>query len=463
MVKNNNMDILKAVKNSILLESRNSYISKILYEKLSNKNFEIPDYLYVTEIINPAYSYYSRKVGEIEMPPEILSRMKGGESIHFMARQWFEQLPGFSGFEEIMNGSHLNLNVIGRADFMINNSIIEFKTKSSESINIDDLFNIYRSDLEQLLFYSVINKNPDRDNYLIFYSSSSKFYAFKIEIIDSKAIINTVRNRISIIKQSLSNDDPSILPRCSYYNYGCVFQKKNICTCDTLPQKDEEILKNAISVHEDNVMKDNLQKIYENNNDKEDLRYFDLIYPRKYYHRMRGDSEEAGTISTFNYDRKNITFFILDTIEKSILGIDGSERARKNETSMLDLYGNDKYIIKNIYDENSIVPFILKVNNSKYANNIPETYYSELAIICGRRNIKEGIIIVIYPKLDNEVVSYDITFDLSRIIDICKNKINDIKNAVKNGNPENLDLCPAFVINSCNFKHCSCKLEIMKK
>ena len=140
MVKNNNMDILKAVKNSILLESRNSYISKILYEKLSNKNFEIPDYLYVTEIINPAYSYYSRKVGEIEMPPEILSRMKGGESIHFMARQWFEQLPGFSGFEEIMNGSHLNLNVIGRADFMINNSIIEFKTKSSESINIDDLF-----------------------------------------------------------------------------------------------------------------------------------------------------------------------------------------------------------------------------------------------------------------------------------------------------------------------------------
>ncbi len=459
----NNMDILKAVKKSILLENKNPYISRILYEKLSNKNFEIPDYLYVTEIINPAYSYFSRKMGEIEMPPEILSRMKGGESIHFIARQWFERLPGFSGFEEIMNGSHINLNVIGRADFMVNNSVIEFKTKGSESINMNDIFSIYSSDLEQLLFYSVINKNPDRFNYLIFYSSSSKFYAFKIEIIEPESIINTVKNRISIIKQSLADDDPSVLPRCSYYNYGCVFQKKNICSCGSLKQKDEEIMKNAVAVHEDKVMEENLQKIYENNNDKEDLRYFDLIYPRKYYHRIRGDEEETGNSSTFNYDRKNITFFILDTIEKSILGIDGSERARKNEISTLDLYGNDKYIIKNVYDESSIVPFILKVNNSKYPNSIPETYYSELAIICARRNIKEGIIIVIYPKLDDRVVTYDITFDLNRIINICGDKINNIRDAVKSNNPDKLDLCPSFVINSCSFKHCSCKMEIMKK
>ena len=34
-----------------------------------------------------------------------------------------------------------------------------------------------------------------------------------------------------------------------------------------------------------------------------------------------------------------------------------------------------------------------------YPNSIPETYYSELAITCARRNMKEGLIIVVYPRL----------------------------------------------------------------
>jgi len=96
----------------------------------------------------------------------------------------------------------------------------------------------------------------------------------------------------------------------------------------------------------------------------------------------------------------------LDIINSSILSTNGYERAEKNKENKINLYGDDKYIVKNIYDENSITPFILKINNSKFISKIPETYYSELAITCARRNINNGIIIVVYPKLNNKIIVY---------------------------------------------------------
>ncbi len=457
------MSLLKDIKSSITSESINDYITKILTDNINKKSFDIPDYLYVTDIINPVYSYYSRKYPEIETPEKIFDRMKNGEETHFIARQWFEKIDGFSGSEVVLNGSNIDINIIGRSDFMVYDSIIEFKTKNTDNVSIDNLFDIYLSDLEQLLFYSIINKNFDKNNYLIFYVDE-KFYVYRINIVDQDTIKNEILYRISLIKRSLINNDTALLPRCSYYLYGCKFKENNICTCNKLSAKNASWIKNSIKIEEDKEFENKLYSIYKNGENNIDLRFYDLIYPRKYYHKMmRDEITIENSKPSFDYEKNNIKFFILDIINSSILGVNGYERAEKNKENKIELYGDDKYIIKNIYDENSITPFLLKINNSKFTGKIPETYYSELAVTCARRNTGNGIIIVVYPRLDNKIVVHDINFDINKIINLCNQKINDINYALENKNPEILDLCPEFTINSCPYKNCSCKMEIIKR
>lgn len=244
------MSLLKDIKSSINSESINDYIAKILTDNINKKSFDIPDYLYVTDIINPVYSYYSRKYPEIETPEKIFDRMKNGEETHFIARQWFEKIDGFSGSEIVLNGSNIDINVIGRSDFMIYDSIIEFKTKNTDNISIDNLFDIYLSDLEQLLFYSIINMNFDKNNYLIFYVDE-RFYVYKINIVDPDTIKSEISYRMSLIKRSLVNNDTALLPRCSYYLYGCKFKENNICSCNSFNLKYLGSFKNKKVISQD--------------------------------------------------------------------------------------------------------------------------------------------------------------------------------------------------------------------
>ncbi|KPV46472.1 hypothetical protein SE19_05375 [Acidiplasma aeolicum] len=454
---------LRGVKEAIISDNINHNITKILEDSIKKKTFDVPDYLYVTDLINPVNSYYSRKYKEIEIGNDIYLRMKLGEEYHFMARGWFEQMDGFSGYEIPVNGSHLNLNVVGRIDFMINNSVIEFKLKSRENIEIEDLYKDYLSDLEQLLFYSVLNKNYSDINYLVFYSSGN-FYAYKIHIKNRDNIINEMVYRIDLIKRGLYNDDISNFPRCTYFTHGCPFQENNVCNCSKLKLKDDKWIINSINISEDGELENSLNN-YSIENTRLDIRNIDLIYPRRYYHRIRNDREiqaENRLKSTFNYDKNNIKFFMMDAIETSALAISSQEYALKNSVNTLGLSGYEKYLIKNIYDETSIVPYILKINNSVYTSNIPDTYYSELAVICAKRNINSGLIIIVYPKLNNSVIVHEIIFNNEKLINLCLTKIEDIKSAVKNSYPYKLDMCPQFTINSCNIENCSCKMEIYK-
>jgi hypothetical protein len=247
--------------------------------------------------------------------------------------------------------------------------------------------------------------------------------------------------------------------------YGCQYSEAGICQCHSLRHDDSSWMKNVANIEEDHSMETMLQDIYGQGKSSIDLRFYDLIYPRKYYHKITGDSRNSGSngqIPDSYYEKNNIKFFVLESINSSILSVSGTEKAMINQISTLPLYGDDRYIIKNIYDENTIVPYLLKINNSKYTNNIPDTYYSELAITCARRNMKEGLIIVVYPKLEKTVKVYEVSFDIEHIISVCRKSINDIETAVVNHTPEILDMCPEFAIKSCDFASCSCRNEIIK-
>ncbi len=458
------MSFLKEIKSSILSETDNTYISRILEDKIKIKNFTIPEYLYVTDLINPIRSYFARKYPDIPIPENVEARMKNGEEIHFLARSWFEQLPGFSGSEVILTAANMGLNVVGRADFMLYDSIVEFKTKRIDRVNIESIYSVYSSDLEQLLFYAAMNKNFSENNYLVFFSDG-KFYVYTVTIYDRGAIEDEMVYRFSLIKRAMENGDIGDFPRCSYFGYGCQFSEANVCPCHSLRHGESAWMRNVAKVEENFGMETTLQNIYGHGKNCIDLRFYDLIYPRKYYHKITGDSRNTGgngQIPDSYYEKNNIKFFVLESINNSILNVSGTEKARINEISTLSLYGDDRYIIKNIYDENTIVPYLLKINNSIYAGNIPDTYYSELAITCARRNMKEGLIIVVYPKLEKTVKVHDVVFNIDHIISICRKSIEDIETAVANRTPEILDMCPEFAIRSCDFVSCSCRKEIIK-
>ena len=457
------MSLLREIKSSITGETVNTYISQILEDKIKIKNLQIPEYLYVTDLINPTRSYFSRKYPDVPMPENVESRMKNGEEIHFLARQWFERLPGFSGSEVILTGAQMGLNVVGRADFTLYDSIVEFKTKHFDRISMENIYSVYSSDLEQLLFYAAMNRNFTTDNYLVFFSDE-KFYAYRVSIYDRGAVEDEMVYRFSLITRAMDNGDIGDFPRCSYFGYGCPYSEAKICPCHSLRPGDSSWVKNVARVEEDRDLESSLQEIYGEGRSSTDLRFYDLIYPRKYYHKITGDSrtmENSGQIPDSFYEKNNIKFFAMESINSSILSVSGTEKAQINQVSTLPLYGDDKYIIKNIYDENSIVPYLLKINNSKYPNSIPETYYSELAITCARRNMKEGLIIVVYPRLENTVMVHDVLFDIDRIISLCRKSIENIEKAVAGRTPMILDMCPEFAIKSCDFKSCSCRKEIV--
>lgn len=458
------MSFLREVKSSILSDTENTYISRVLEDRIKIKNFDIPEYLYVTDLINPVRSYFTRKYPEIPLPENVEARMKNGEEIHFLARQWFEQLPGFSGSEVILNGADIGLNVVGRADFMLYNSIVEFKTKHVDMVDLESIYRVYSSDLEQLLFYAAMNKNFTEDNYLVFFSDE-KFYVYKVSVHDRAIIEDEMVYRFSLITRAMENGDIGDFPRCSYFGYGCQFSEAQVCPCHSLRHSDSSWISNVAKVEEDYGMESRLQNIYEHGKSTIDLRFYDLIYPRKYYHKITGDSRNAGSsgqIPDSYYEKNNIKFFVLGSIDSSILNVSGTEKANINKVSTLPLYGDDRYIIKNIYDENTIVPYLLKINNSKYTNNIPDTYYSELAITCARRNIKEGLIVVVYPKLEKTIKVHEVKFDIDKIISACRTSIENIETAVARKTPEILDMCPEFAIKSCDFASCSCRKEIIK-
>ena len=77
------MSFLQDIKSSIISEEDDTYISKILEDRIKIKSFTAPDYLYVTDLINPVHSYFSRQYPDIAIPESLNSRMKYGEEDYY--------------------------------------------------------------------------------------------------------------------------------------------------------------------------------------------------------------------------------------------------------------------------------------------------------------------------------------------------------------------------------------------
>jgi hypothetical protein len=416
-----------------LVEEINGFVIGITYdESLSSLLKNVMDtqleepspknYYYITQVTNPAQTFFTRIHPEIERPPEITRKLARGKQLHSFAGIWFKNLPGFYADEGLLDGAWVDIpGVRGKIDHRIGDSLIEFKTKDNLPNTPEEIISCYPNDLEQIAFYSVIHPSSPKNNYLVFMKNSSPYElkTFKIVIKDKGTIKSILHSRITLLNKAFETKNPKNLGKCRYFETGCQYSDNASCSCaeleplNTLPlQKsleisyDDEFTKQLIQAREDSRIPDVFC-----------LSTRDIIAPRKHYMEII-----SGLVSTYHNDE-------MEEYKACLWASLGSLKKRQG----IDLNGTERQsVIQSQSDprarigfrwlkmkisgrqDGEVVPYIEKINltdDIKISKSRPSQYHlAELGIICAMYGKTKGLIIRVYPNLENRVQVYQITY-----------------------------------------------------
>ncbi len=251
-----------------------------------------PDYLRVTDIVNPATAYWSREK-PIPIPPDLARRFAYGKAKHNEAAYWFSELPDFVLNEGWLDGGYVGVNgLLGKLDHLLGRSVLEFKTKHSAPRTPAKLLREFPQDLEQTLFYAALLPKASARHYLVFLDGQdSEFVAFRAEVRDRGPIINLVRLRMAIIREALDSKNPSPLGRCRYFDYGCRFRQAGVCGCGELAPLKTSALEQAVHIIRDEDFEGTLEQArLDAGIPADDILVWDLMSPRRRYLRRLGDA-----------------------------------------------------------------------------------------------------------------------------------------------------------------------------
>ena len=109
-----------------------------------------PDnYFFMTELVNPAEAYYLRLNPSFQTPEELGRKLARGTHLHNLASYWFRNLPDFLVDEGTVDGALVGIEgVRGRIDYLIGDSIVEFKTKDENPVTPQEIIHDYPNDLD---------------------------------------------------------------------------------------------------------------------------------------------------------------------------------------------------------------------------------------------------------------------------------------------------------------------------
>ncbi len=84
--------------------------------------------------------------------------------------------------------------------------------------------------------------------------------------------------------------------------------------------------------------------------------------------------------------------------------------------------------------------------NTNYITSPNEYHCTELGIVCAAYGKSKGLIIIIYPNLDELVQVFQITYkNIDRLARLISEKIDNIEDAEKNHDLLSLPSCPNFM------------------
>ncbi len=415
---------------------KNESIAAILRKQMSqkvNKDFLPKNYFFLKQLCNPQQTYWSYISPETLKSPELARKLNFGSQWHLIANGWFELLPNFKFQEGKVDGIFAGVpGVRGSIDFYIGDSIFEFKTKYKIPENVEEIFESYIQDLEQLCFYSVIHPENPKVNYLVFMSEFSPhdFRIFKVTINDVGKIKTLLISRIEKLREAIEKKDPSRLGKCRYYERRCQFHEKGICSCENLEPLPNDIIKKSIDISFDESLTKQINEIKENKKLPKDIfLVYNIIASRKYL----GEKLEKLEKSEFDEGQKpEYTALLNSLIKESKLSLDLSKKQEIKDLICDErLYIPFKWINyrSSMKPDGEAVPYVLKVSKaktSKYISNPSDYAVAELGIICSAYKKSKGLIITIYPSLDDLIQVFEVKFNKTEEI------LKDVKEIMDN-------------------------------
>ncbi len=409
----------------------------------------------LTELCNPQKAYWNRKSPDVEIPRKLALLWRRGTRLHNFAGRWFQKLPDFLDSEVTLDGFDVGIpGIIGRIDFKVGESIIEFKTKPKNPETSEEVISLFPQDLEQLLFYSVMHIKHPSINYLIFMEDTSPhaIKAFRVEIKDLDSIKALLESRKAMLDLALKSEDPSMLGKCRYYNSNCEIKSSNKCDCEKLKDLPINILQNSIEITFDEKMTNDLIECREKTGVPSELfTTNEIIAPRKSFIKRVIGKESDYTPNEVLVDRKSSLNTLIYKLGKS----PSADEMKLIENSLKEkrLYIGKKWlkVSSSKHPTGIVVPYLIKASDSYNRSSIffPGQYeIAELAIVCAAYGKSEGLIFKIFPNLDNIIQVFRISFkDLNLCLKEIKLILDNLEKTKKLEDISNLPPCP-FYMNS---------------
>jgi hypothetical protein len=436
-------------------ESLSSLLKKVMDAQLTEEASP-RNYYYITQVTNPAQTYFSRLYPDIKRPPEIARKLAHGKQLHSFASIWFKNLPDYYAEEGLLDGAWVDVpGVRGKIDHRLGDSILEFKTKDTLPDTPEDIISTYPHDLEQIAFYSVIHPSSPKNNYLVFMRDSSPYElkAFRIEIKDKGAIKSILLSRIRHLNKAFETEDPSKLGRCRYYETGCEYGIHDVCSCAELEPLNTDPLQRSLEItYDDEFTRQLIQtRATSEAPDVFCLSTRDIIAPRKHYMETISGLESKYTNDETEEFRACLWASLGILKKRQGIDLDRTERQSiiQSQRDPRARIGFRWLKMKSsVHPEGEIVPYIEKVSmidDMKYTK--PSQYHlAELGIICAMYGKNKGLIIKVYPKLDKLVQVLQITYkNQEEILRKVKSIIDIVEEAENKEDLLSLPLCPPWM------------------
>ncbi len=420
-------DVIKVLNKHVTSISKNESIAAIIREEIKSAFFDKPSrsYYYLTDLCDPAQHYWKTvSPDSMKKSPELARRLFRGKTLHKLAGIWFKRLEGFVIDEGKVDGVFVGIpGVRGSIDFLIGNSILEFKTKDKNPSSVEEIFLNFPHDLEQLAFYSVLHPSHPMKNYLVFMENSqpNKLKAFLVKIKDIGKIKSLLIDRMKKLDRALEEKTPSILGRSRYHGQGCRICKSGLFDCESIESLSTDVLESAIEISYDSSFTEDLEKVRKDSN----LPWIDLflskdiLLPREFFKEsvLGKSSEYVRDIVKDEY--KICLKNIIDQISSLKLSFEEREMI-KNSLLERRLFFGFKWIKlpSSKTQEGSFTPYLLNpLVNVKHVFTSPPPYHiAELAMISAAHGKDNGLIFTIYPKIKNFVQVFEVQFSSKKEI-----------------------------------------------
>ena len=116
----------------------------------------------------------------------------------------------------------------------------------------------------------------------------------------------------------------------------------------------------------------------------------------------------------------------------------------------------------NISNEPIPVPYAIKVSSYSRPPNekqLPTFYYAHAVLMAVDSGSKCSVLFVVFPEAGDQLVAYVICADSNKVGKEVRSVRTGLEEAIRKGDQSGLDRCPDWVVRSCSYDGCYCKVH----